>query len=159
MSTLNYLINIFLSRRFHTIFYKYENNREKYVFLNRIFSFSNLFSERIIFVSVSPNLWKLKNSSKNIIKISPYELRSSDLFSILLSFSFKSFVIIDSFPQIVNIYPDGDKVIRSFLYFLAKFKGYAHILVFINLNSKKYISSQPIFNKIFYHKFYNKCAT
>lgn len=154
MSALNNFINIFSSRRFYTIFYKYENNKEKYMILNRIFSFSNLFSKRIIFVSVFPNLWKLKNSSKNIIIISPFEFRASDLFSILCSFSFKSLIIIDSFPQIINIYPDGDKIVRSFLYFLAKFKGQAHILVFINFNSKKSISTQPIFNKIFYHKFY-----
>ncbi len=154
MSTVNHLINVFSNHHFFTIFYKYKNNSEKDAILNKIFSCPNLYSERIIFASVFQNLWKLKNFSKNVIRISPFELKVSDFFSILFSFSLKSLVIIDAFPQIINIYPNDDKVERAFLYFLAKLKGQAHILVFINFNSKKSIISYPIFNKIFYHKFY-----
>ena len=116
--------------------------------LEKVFS---IYPNRIIFVSVFPNAWKLKNFSNNVIRIYPFELDVSDLFSILLTFSYKSLVIIDSYPQLVNIYhKDKDKVIRLFLYFLAKMKGRAHILMFTNLKNSP---SQPIFSKIFYHLF------
>lgn len=157
MSTIYNLINVFSNVPFFTVFYKYTNNKEKDEILKKIFSFSDLSSKRIIFVSVFPNLWRIKGTSKNVIKVSPFEFKASDLFSILLSFSFRSLVIIDAFPQIINIYSnDKDKATRSFLYFLAKLKGYTHILVFTNSSSKNDFSSQPIFNKVFYHKFYNK---
>jgi len=148
MSIACSFIKLFSDQKFSTVFYKYATSKEKDELLEKVFS---IYSNRIIFVSVFPNAWKLKNFSNNVIRIYPFELDASDLFSILLTFSYKSLVIIDSYPQLVNIYhKDKDKVIRLFLYFLAKMKGRAHILMFTNLKNSP---SQPIFSKNFYHLF------
>lgn len=145
MSTAYDFIKLFSDQKFSTVFYKYKTIKEKDEILKKIFS---LYTKRIIFVSVFPNSWKLF-FPKNVIRISPFELDVSDLFSILFTFSYKSLVIIDSYPQFVNIYhKDKDKVVRLFLYFLAKLKGQAYIFVFTNLKNS---SLQPIFSKSLSH--------
>lgn len=146
MSIAYNFIKLFSDQKFSTVFYKYKTSKEKDEILEKIFS---LYTKRIIFVSVFPNSWKLRIFPKNVIRISPFELDVSDLFSILFTFSCGSLVIIDSYPQFVNIYhKDKDKVVRLFLYILAKLKGQAYILVFTNLKNS---SLQPIFSKIFLH--------
>ncbi|MGB9724884.1 MAG: hypothetical protein ACPLW4_00885, partial [Nitrososphaeria archaeon] len=90
MSTAYNFIKLFSDQKFSTVFYKYKTSKEKDEILEKIFS---LYNKRIIFVSVFSNSWKLRIFPKNVIRISPFELDVSDLFSILFTFSYKSLVI------------------------------------------------------------------
>jgi archaellum biogenesis ATPase FlaH len=151
LQTIN--INSLLKKVPITTLIIYDNDSEKLRFINDVIRFSSTKKKQIVYVDTFSVFLRSEKKPEDMIVIFPNDVQLNSLFSIMMSFFKESVVIIDSYPQIVNVYfGEENKADRLFLYFVSKMRHIIHLLILVKVNSKDKLPAYPIFNKFLYDK-------
>ncbi len=151
LQTIN--INSLLKNPPITTLIIYNDDSEKLPFINNIIRFSSTKKKQIVYLDAFSIFLSPEKKLENMIVIFPNDIPLNNLFSIMMNLFKGSIVVIDSYPQIINIYfREENKADRLFLYFLSKMKHTLHLLILVKVVSKDKLPAYPIFNKFLYDK-------
>lgn len=151
LQTIN--INSLLKKPPITTLIVYNDDAEKLQFINNIIRFSSTRKKQIVYVDTFSVFLRPEKKPENIIVIFPNDIPLNNLFSIMMNLFKESIVVIDSYPQVINIYfKEENKADRLLLYFLSKMRHILHLLILVKVTSKDKLPAYPIFNRFLYDK-------